>query len=527
MPTLTMNSQQLTVPQDTTLLTAAKQLGIEVPTLCWKEGLEHVTSCMLCMVENRQTNTLLPACSTLVEDGMQIETESDAVVESRRMALELLLGDHLGDCEGPCRRACAAGMGIPAMLRQITQGNWHAAAHIVKRHIALPATLGRVCPAPCEKVCRRGAQDASVGICMLKRFVADIDLASPTPYQPDIAEPSRYRVAIVGGGPAGLAAAYELMQSGTACTLFEKQSTLGGALQSADLKDMLPPAVLDAEIQQITKLGLKVNTGIVIGANISLEELKQQFDAVILACGEVSSGFAAQLSLAPSAHDIAIDHKTHCTSDPRVYACGNVVSPARLAVRALGQGRSTAIAVHQMLHGANRFDRHRAYDHRLAGKLAPEETAILMENASPREHITPAHGAAEGYTQEEARAEATRCMHCDCRKSQCCLLRRYATEHEIKPGGWKPAERRRLNVQRHRNVIYEPGKCIACGICVRITTAAKEPLGLTFIGRGFDVRIGAPLTPSLEEGLGTVAAACIAACPTAALSSATPETETA
>ena len=519
-----MNNQNLKAPAGATLLSAAKGIGVNVPALCWSEGLEHVTSCMLCVVEDCRTGTLLPACSTLVEEGMQIASDSDAVVEARRMALELLLGDHLGDCEGPCRRACAAGMDIPEMLRQIARGNWQQAARVVTRSIALPAILGRICPAPCEKVCRRQAHDAPVGICMLKRFVADTDLACPGPYQPDIATPSGFRVAIVGGGPAGLAASYELMRAGHTCTLFEKQSAPGGGLRAAGLHGALPVHVLDTEIEQIVRLGLQLKINVEIGVDLTIEELKQEFDAVILACGEVSPERIEIPGIARSAHGVSIDHRTHGTSDPLVFACGNVVSPGRLAVRALGQGRSTALAVDRMLRGEPASGIQRNYDHRISGRLEPEETATLMAATCAGEHIAPAGGSARGSSEDEARVEAMRCMHCDCRKSTACLLRRYAGEYNVKTGGWKPEKRRRLVIERHGDVIYEPGKCIACGICVRITSTAKEPLGLTFIGRGFDVRIGTPLTPSLEAGLGSVAADCIAACPTAALSTTNIET---
>jgi NADPH-dependent glutamate synthase beta subunit-like oxidoreductase len=529
MPVLTIDNQDLAVPEGTSLLAAARGLGIDVPTLCWREGLEHVTSCMLCVVEDRRTGTLHPACSTPVAEGMQIASGSATVIEARRMALELLLGDHLGDCEGPCRRACAAGMDIPQMLRQIADGNWREAVRVVKRHIALPASLGRICPAPCEKTCRRGAQDAPVGICLLKRYVADADLASADPYQPEPVASSGYRVAIVGAGPAGLSAAYALLGAGHACTLFEKQEMPGGGLRSPELHDRLPLAVLDAEILQIRRLGLRLGlcleTGVEIGVTLSLAELKQRFDAVIIAWGEVSPDLASRLGLERGPHGVETDRHTHRTADPVVFACGNAVSPGRLAVRAVGQGRSTALAVDQMLRGEPVSGLRRDYDHRLFGALDAGEIAVLLADASPAPRVAPAGGPATGYTADEARAEAARCLHCDCRKPADCRLRQYAGAYGVDPRGWRPAKRRHLAIERHGRITYEPGKCIACGICVRITTAAREPLGLTFIGRGFDVRVGVPFNQSLEKGLGRVATACVDACPTGALSCASGATK--
>jgi NADH dehydrogenase/NADH:ubiquinone oxidoreductase subunit G len=116
-----------------------------------------------------------------------------------------------------------------------------------------------------------------------------------------------------------------------------------------------------------------------------------------------------------------------------------------------------------------------------------------------------------------AAAEAARCLHCDCRAATTCKLRKYSAMYGADPRRFK-AERRRYEQDiRHAEVLFEPGKCIDCGLCVQITAAGGEPLGLTYIGRGFDVRIGVPLGHSAAEALRKVAAECVAACPTAAI----------
>ena len=109
-------------------------------------------------------------------------------------------------------------------------------------------------------------------------------------------------------------------------------------------------------------------------------------------------------------------------------------------------------------------------------------------------------------------------MHCDCRALHSCKLRKYAQQYQADPRRY-PAQRRRFQQDtQHGELIYEPGKCIDCGLCIQIAAAAGEPLGLTFVGRGFDVRVGVPLNHSLADALCKVAAECAAACPTAALS---------
>lgn len=518
MITLTIDNQKLTVPDKTILLAAARLLGIAVPTLCYRDGLDHVTSCMLCVVGDARTGKLYPACSTPAVAGMKIVTAGPEVIEARRTALELLLGDHLGDCEAPCRRACPAGMNIPAMLRAIAGGRRPEAVAVVQRHIALPAVLGRICSAPCETVCRRGAHDAPVAIRRLKRFVADCDLLAADPGMPDMAPPSGFRVAVVGSGPAGLSAAFALRRNGHAVTLYEKHAEPGGGMRTHELRKKLPFDVLDAEIARIIQLGVRLETGVEIGNQITLSHLKQRFDAVIMAVGRTDSRLACkQFGLESGRQGMVADRHTCQTGDPVVLACGNAVSAGRMAVRSVGHGQAAAMAADQMLRGAPVTGVRRGYDHRIAGKLDSPELSAFLTDAAPEARIVPADDAQDAYDEQEACREAARCLHCDCRKSNACQLRCYADEYAVRRQNWKPAQRRRVQIVRNGRTIYEPGKCIACGICIRIAEKAEEPLGLTFIGRGFDVRVGVPFGESLEQGLQTVAADCVSACPTGAL----------
>jgi NADPH-dependent glutamate synthase beta subunit-like oxidoreductase len=111
---------------------------------------------MVCVVEDTARGRLLPACAAKAEAGMVIETDSETVHNARRAVLELLLSEHQGDCEAPCERACPAGLNIPLMLRCLMRGDQEAAQALARRALVLPATLGRVCTAPCEAGCRRG-----------------------------------------------------------------------------------------------------------------------------------------------------------------------------------------------------------------------------------------------------------------------------------------------------------------------------------------------------------------------------------
>ncbi len=160
MPKITIDNKRIDVESGVTIIDAARKAGVTIPTLCHRDGHPPLTSCMLCVVKVNGGERLLPACATPVVDGMVVESDCADVHGARRAALELLLGDHLGDCVGPCQTVCPAHMDIPTMIRQIAAGKLHEALITVKRHIALPAVLGRICPELCEKGCRRAQWDS-------------------------------------------------------------------------------------------------------------------------------------------------------------------------------------------------------------------------------------------------------------------------------------------------------------------------------------------------------------------------------
>jgi ferredoxin len=181
---LKIDNKEITVKEGTTVLHAAESAGIEIPSMCFMEGYSNHPSCMVCLVKDNNSGQLYPSCATRVVEGMEIISNDEEVHEARREALELLLSDHVGDCEAPCRYGCPAFMNIPLMNRLIGNGRFEEAIKVVKDHIALPLVLGYICPAPCEKVCRRKPIDDTVSICQLKKYVAAVDLEKEKPYYP-------------------------------------------------------------------------------------------------------------------------------------------------------------------------------------------------------------------------------------------------------------------------------------------------------------------------------------------------------
>jgi ferredoxin len=515
MPKITIDNCEAEVDAGATILDAAQRLGIAIPTMCYLRGHEATTSCMVCVVKLAGASGLVPACGTVVREGMRVESDSEEVREARRAALELLLSDHVGDCVGPCQMGCPAHMNIPQMIRQIAAGDLSGAIATVKWDIALPAVLGRICPAPCEKACRRRQHDEAVSICLLKRYVADVDLQLPAPYLPTRAAGRGKRVAIVGAGPAGLAAAYYLQQGGFECTIFDDHEEPGGMLRYGVPEANLPRDVLAAEIAQIQKLGVTFRLGTRVGVDVSMDEIRRQFDAIFIGTGEWKPGDAEVLEIAVSPEGIKIDNQTNATSVPGIFAGGDATRKRRLAVRAVADGKEAAESIRQYLAGGQVTGRPKTFNSRM-GKLDDAEMQIFLGSASPADRQKPS-GDTGGFTPEEACAEALRCLHCDCRKPDTCLLRQYACAHEARQSRYKGERRRFVQQTQHPGIIYEPGKCIDCGICIQIAAQAGEKLGLTFVGRGFDVRVAVPFNESLAEGLQVAAAQCVEACPTGAL----------
>ncbi|MGN0536224.1 MAG: FAD-dependent oxidoreductase [Eubacterium sp.] len=281
---LTINRQEITAPAGSTILEAAKANGIYIPTLCYDEAVEVYGACGLCVVEAEGVPKLLRSCSAKISEGMVINTESERVVKSRKIAMELLMSAHDGDCIAPCQLACPANTDCQGYVGLIANGEFDAALKLIKNKISLPASIGRVCPHPCEKACRRAKVEEPINIAQLKAFAADLDLKGDA-YIPECAESTGKKVAIVGGGPAGLTAALYLRTLGHQVTVFDMMDKMGGMLRYGIPQYRLPKEVLDAEISVIEKTGVNLVNNVKFGKDITLEMLKSVNDAVILAPG--------------------------------------------------------------------------------------------------------------------------------------------------------------------------------------------------------------------------------------------------
>ncbi len=268
-----------------TILDVAKENDIYIPTLCFDERTEIYGSCGICVVEVEGMPKLMKACATEISEGWVIKTDTDRVKELRKTNLELLLSNHIGDCVAPCTLACPAHTGCQGYVGLIANGQFEAALELIKENIPLPGALGRVCPHPCEDACRRKLVDEPISIQWLKRFASDYDLSGDDPFMPEIAPETGKRIAIIGGGPFGLSAAFFLRKLGHDITIFEAMPKLGGMLRYGIPEYRLPKELLDEEIYLIEKMGVDMRPNTKIGVDIQFDAIKKDYDAVLVGIG--------------------------------------------------------------------------------------------------------------------------------------------------------------------------------------------------------------------------------------------------
>ena len=286
---LFLDGTEVEAAAGTSILDAARHNGVDIPTLCHDPRLEPYAACRICLVEVEGARGPVPACANRVSEGMKIQTNNDNLATLRRVCLELLASDHYGDCVAPCKLACPAGIDIQGQIALIADGQYKEALKLIKESNPLPSVCGRVCPRFCEQNCRRNLVDEPVAINALKRFVADYDMTDG-PFMPDVKPSTGHKVAVIGGGPAGLTTAHYLALEGHSVTIFEASPHLGGMLRYGIPEYRLPKADLDKEIATITGLCDAVYLNTAFGKDFNIDSLKKDgFGAIFMALGAQAS----------------------------------------------------------------------------------------------------------------------------------------------------------------------------------------------------------------------------------------------
>lgn len=246
--------------------------------------------------------------------------------------------------ESPCKNSCPADVDVPRYIALIKQRKFDEAVDLIKRTNPFPAICGRVCDHPCEGHCRRRDTDEPVAIKSLKRFAADYDMARNV--IPTKMSASGKKVAVIGAGPAGLTAAYYLARAGHEVTIYEELPVAGGMMAVGIPSYRLPKDVIEHEIGQIRRLGVKFELGVKIGRDISAKTLLGSFDAVYAAVGahvEQRLGVSGDelpgvLSATGFLKDVALGATKKAGRSVAVVGGGNsAIDAARTALR-LGSG---------------------------------------------------------------------------------------------------------------------------------------------------------------------------------------------
>ncbi len=666
---LTINGKPCAGQAGQTILEIARENGIDIPTLCHDDSVAHYGACGLCVVEAEGSPKLLRSCSTLAADGMVINTEGERAVQARKIALELLMSDHDGDCMGPCRLTCPAGTNCQAYVKQVALGNTKEAVRIVKERLPLPASIGYVCPHPCEKECRRGLVEEPISIAMIKRFMSLDQLGKADKWKPERAPATGKTVGVIGGGPAGLTAAYYLALKGHDVTLTEAMPQMGGMLRYGIPQYRLPKDVVDAEIAEIAEAGVKMENNVKIGKDISFADYRAKFDAVVIAIGAWSStplhcpgedmdgvyggidflrsvalhdplpigknvaivgggntamdacrtavrlgaenvyviyrrtqsempanqdeieeateegvqfkfltnpaeilgenGHVTAVKLQvmelgepdasgrrspvpvegkfvtldvdsviaaigqkvnPAGFDVALnkrgiiaaDEATFLTDQEGVFAVGDATNKgAGIAIAAIGEASKAADVADSWLRG------HMVpYREPFVSKRTVTAADLADKEKKPRVHVTnrPAEERKhdfepvnDGFSAEEAMKEAKRCLECGCHDYGECSLIKHANRYEIHPERFA-GEKRHKDLEQKLVVIQrDQGKCILCGLCVRVCDeVAKEGI-LGLVGRGFGTVVKPEFRDSDRIKVCAACKKCAEACPTGAL----------
>lgn len=269
-----------------TILEAAQRAEVYIPTLCLVDGKTSEPPCGLCVVEVQGQDEPVRSCSMTVQEGMVVTTDSKELTEYRKDRLAKLSQIHFGDCKAPCNLTCPGQINVQGYIAHVAKGQYEEAVRLVMERNPFPFSVGRICPRFCETRCRRILVDEPVSINHLKRFVADWCMTRNIDLGIDREPPSGKRVAVVGGGPSGLTAAYYLARKGHDVTVFEAMPKLGGMLRYGLPEYKIPKNILDYETNAILRMGISVRLSQRWGVDYTLRDLQEQgYNAILLATG--------------------------------------------------------------------------------------------------------------------------------------------------------------------------------------------------------------------------------------------------
>lgn len=339
---------------------------------------------------------------------------SRTVMDDAKKIVEKCMGH-----EDPfCQSRCPMHSDIKGYVILIAEERYDDAIKLIREKLFLPNTLGRICPHPCERVCRRGTDvDDPIAIADLKRFAAE-KADREESWDLSTSNDTGKKVAIVGAGPAGAQGAIDLRKNGHAVTIFEKSNVVGGSMRFKIPSHRLPREIIDYEFSYINKLGVQFKFGIEIGKDIMFNELIEEYDAVLLAHGvkrtnrdidkDINEDITKGRIKQTTEGRYEVDKETLSTELENVFVAGSLCG-GRMVVESMALGRKAAISIDKFLNGVdlkeNRcFEEEWSYETKLNLPL-PEDIEYRPRVKVDKE---------VGLSEEEAIKEASRCLECKC-----------------------------------------------------------------------------------------------------------------
>ncbi len=309
----------------------------------------------------------------------------------------------------PCTATCPLHCNVHGYVALISQGKFKQALELVRDKLPFPGILAYACAHPCERECKRIEKDRPISICQLKRFLVDHEEVD---FKFAPAEEKGKRVAIVGGGPSGLTAAYDLRKMGYAVTLFESKNELGGLLTHGFPFYRLPREVIEKDLSILPKMGIEICLSTEIGKDISAETLLQSFDAIFIGVGMASAESMARLFKGIKATrkgSIQVNPVSLETNLKGVFAGGDSVTGPGTIIESMAHGRKAALSIDRYVRGEDLLQGREFEGTQISSLRSLLPYSKRMEREILPDMVKPVMA---GLTAEEAMEEAKRCLNC-------------------------------------------------------------------------------------------------------------------
>ncbi len=310
----------------------------------------------------------------------------------------------------PCTATCPLHCNAQGYVALISQGKLKEALALVKEKLPFPRILAYVCSRPCEQECKRIEIDRPISICDLKRVLVDQVEEPDVDFTPP--EEKGKKVAIVGSGPSGLTAAFDLRRMGYRVTVFESHDETGGLLTHGFPSYRLPREVIEKDLSILPKMGIEIRLHTAVGKDVSPESLSQSFDAVFLAVG--TTGVESIASIFKGLKrtrrgTIEVNPLTLDTNLKGIFAGGDGVTGPGTIVESMAQGRKAAISIDRYLRGEDPLK-----DRESEGKQISPLRSLLPDTLRETREAPPSmiKPLGPGLTLEDAMEEAKRCLNC-------------------------------------------------------------------------------------------------------------------